>query len=103
VAESTLVYIGESLAAYGFGNEHPFGTDRLVAFWSEVQRRGLERRVQVLSPKQANETDLLRFHTLAYLDLVKRYSSTGEGFLDTGDTPIYRYVRGCGDCGRMCS
>jgi len=45
--------------------------------------------VQVLSPKQANETDLLRFHTPAYLDLVKRYSSTGEGFLDSGDTPSF--------------
>jgi len=103
VAESALVYIGASLAAYGFGDAHPFGTDRLAAFWTEAQRRGLDRQVKVMVPKQAVEKDLLRFHTPAYLDLVKHYSFTGEGFLDAGDTPAFpgmfeaaATVAGCG-------
>ncbi len=90
VADSALVCIGESLAAYGFGPDHPFGTDRLQAFWSAARQCGLDQRVRILSPQQAVESDLLRFHTQAYVELVRQYSATGEGFLDAGDTPAFR-------------
>ena len=33
--------------AYGFGDGHPFGPDRIYAFWRETHRQGLDRRVQI--------------------------------------------------------
>jgi len=83
------VYYGSALATYGFGNDHPFGPDRLDAFWREFTRRGLERRVDIAAPVGASDTDLARFHTRDYLARVKRQSRTGEGYLDYGDTPAF--------------
>jgi len=42
-----------------------------------------------LPPVACNEADVLRFHTQAYIDLVKKLSRTGEGYLDMGDTPAF--------------
>ncbi len=80
------VYAGAALAAYGFGNDHPFGPDRLDAFWHEFTRRGLDRRVDIAAPVACTESDLARFHTRDYLARVKHQSQTGEGFLDYGET-----------------
>jgi len=83
------LYYGDALARYGFGDGHPFGPDRLGAFWKECVARGLDRRAQIAAPVQASETDLLRFHTRDYVERVKRQSLSGEGFLDYGDTTAY--------------
>jgi len=40
----TCVYIGDELARYGFGQGHPFGPDRLGAFWKQAQASGLAAR-----------------------------------------------------------
>jgi acetoin utilization protein AcuC len=97
----TCVYLGEQLARYGFGGQHPFGTDRLAAFRREFERRGLDRRATVMAPHRATLDDLALFHTPEYLDLLARKSETGEGYLDDGDTPAFpgmleaaRYVAG---------
>jgi len=84
------VYIGEALARYGFGNEHPFGPQRMAAFWDEAVRQGLDKRVRIVLPCQADEEAISRFHTSAYIDRVKRLSQSGEGFLDMGDTPAFK-------------
>jgi acetoin utilization protein AcuC len=83
------VYYGASLASYGFGNNHPFGPDRLDAFWREFTRRGLDRRCDIAAPTTCTDDDLARFHTRDYLARVKRQSQTGEGYLDYGDTPAF--------------
>lgn len=83
------VYHGEDLARYGFGQGHPFGPDRLDAFWREALRQGLDQRVRVLAPVAADETFIGRFHTAAYVERVRRLSATGDGFLDGGDTPAF--------------
>ncbi|MBI3574130.1 MAG: acetoin utilization protein AcuC [Gammaproteobacteria bacterium] len=83
------VYHGESLAAYGFGQGHPFGPDRLDAFWREAQRQGLNRQVEVCAPVACTEDDLARFHTRDYIARVRTQSRTGEGYLDYGDTPAF--------------
>jgi acetoin utilization protein AcuC len=87
---SVRVYHGEGLAAYGFGHGHPFGTDRLNAFWQEALRRGLDRRVEIAPPVVCAPTDLTLFHTSAYVDRVRQQSLSGEGYLDYGDTPAFR-------------
>ena len=58
MTDPVLVYKGEEIAAYGFGDPHPFGTDRHDVF-----------------------------HTADYIDKVSRMSKEGRGYLDDGDTP----------------
>ena len=67
---SVCVYIGEALASYGFGHGHPFGPDRLDAFWSRAQRVGLDARVRQHDPVIAGREMLEHFHTPAYVDRV---------------------------------
>ena len=86
------LYLGEGLARYGFGKGHPFGPDRMDAFWKEAVRRGLDRSVCIAGPVEAAEELIHRFHTSAYIERVKILSKTGEGFLDYGDTPAYKGV-----------
>ncbi|MDT8376349.1 MAG: acetoin utilization protein AcuC [Mariprofundaceae bacterium] len=86
------VYIGEALARYGFGEGHPFGPDRMDAFWNEAIRRGLNKWVAVAEPVQAAEELICCFHTSTYVERVKVLSETGEGYLDNGDTPAFRGV-----------
>jgi acetoin utilization protein AcuC len=83
------LYYGEALAHYGFGAGHPFGTDRLAAFWTECAARGLDRRAQLAAPVEADEAEIARFHTRDYIQRVKFQSGTGEGYLDEGDTPAF--------------
>ncbi|MDH3690321.1 MAG: acetoin utilization protein AcuC [Gammaproteobacteria bacterium] len=86
------IYFGEALALYGFGAGHPFGPDRIHAFWKETLKQGLDKRVHIAEPIQCSEDDLLQFHEHKYIDLVKRQSESGEGFLDYGDTPAFKGV-----------
>jgi len=83
------VYIGDGLRSYGFGEAHPFGNDRLDVFWEEAKRHDIDARVEVLTPVQATTEELERFHPRVYLDQVRAYSASGQGFLDCGDTPAF--------------
>ncbi|MHB8534938.1 MAG: arginase family protein [Sulfuricaulis sp.] len=83
------VYHGPALAAYGFGRGHPFGTDRLDAFWQAFVHQGLDRNTDVAPPLACRAEDLALFHTADYLARVRHQSASGEGFLDGGDTPAF--------------
>ncbi len=83
------LYFGAELARYGFGGGHPFGTDRLDAFWRLCVSSGLAERVEVAAPVLAEESDLLRFHTPEYIERVRRLSHGEGGYLDSGDTPAF--------------
>ena len=85
----TCVYIGDELARYGFGQGHPFGPDRLDAFWKQAQASGLDARITRCAPVSADRESLERFHTPDYVDRVIRQSETGAGYLDLGDTPAF--------------
>ncbi len=86
------VYIGDALAAYGFGHGHPFGMDRLDAFWNRALILGLGDLVCVRNPVEASQAVIELFHDHAYVERVKAQSRTGEGFLDYGDTPAFAGV-----------
>lgn len=86
------VYFGEALGRYGFGEGHPFGPDRIHAFWNETLKQGLQKRVNIALPVPCSENDLLQFHTQTYVDQVKRQSESGVGFLDCGDTPAFKGI-----------
>lgn len=86
------VYFGDDLGRYGFGEGHPFGPDRILAFWQETIRQGLDRKVHVAAPVSCKDADITSFHTAAYAEKVRVHSASGAGFLDYGDTPAFRGV-----------
>ena len=87
--KSACVYIGDELARYGFGEGHPFGPDRLGAFWEHAQASGLDLHVTQCLPVSAGRDVIERFHTHEYVNRVIEQSASGEGFLDCGDTPAF--------------
>lgn len=89
---SVCVAYGKDLALYGFGEGHPFGPDRLDAFWQRMQAEGLDAKVQIVTPSQATAEAIARFHSLDYIGRVQSQSQTGEGYLDYGDTPAFKGV-----------
>ena len=86
---SVSVYVGEALGRYGFGDDHPFGPERMGVFWDRMISLGLDAVVNVRDPVLAERADIERFHTHAYVDKVVRQSESGHGFLDYGDTPAF--------------
>jgi len=84
--------LGDKLANYHFGAEHPFGPKRYWAFKEEFERRQLDKKVLLHTPQQASEQQLALFHTQNYIDKVKTLSTTGEGYLDCGDTPAIKGI-----------
>ncbi len=89
---SVLLVAGEQIARYGFGDGHPFGTDRHEAFMRELHQAGLDGRVRRGAPRLATREELETFHLPAYIDLVRERSATGHGYLDAGDTPAFKGV-----------
>lgn len=89
---NVAVVLSERLARYGFGDGHPFGSDRLAAFVREFSARGLADRVTVLEPRCATDAELRSFHSAEYLDFVRERSASGAGLLDGGDTPAFKGV-----------
>ncbi len=87
MSDAVLVSRGEAIAAYGFGDPHPFGTDRHDAFHAELDRAGPGSAVRYGEPRQADVDELALFHTADYIDKVSQLSAAGEGWLDYGDTP----------------
>lgn len=84
-----FVYKGEALSRYGFGEGHPFGSDRHDVFQTELAAAGLSDRIEYREPQRATVDDLALFHTPDYINLVSRKSHEGKGFLDGGDTPAF--------------
>lgn len=90
-SRTVAVYTGEELGRYGF-DDHPFGEDRIHAFWDEMHIRHLDYQVRIFNPVKATEEQLKLFHTPGYVEKVKTLSKTGSGLLDYGDTPAYHGV-----------
>lgn len=86
------VMLGDELANYHFGEEHPFGPKRYWAFKEEFESRfinneQLNKNIVIHKAQQASEEQLALFHTKEYINNVKVLSEKGEGYLDCGDTP----------------
>ena len=89
MSHPVCVYIGDALAKYSFGEDHPFGPQRHAAFVAEFNRLGLNEQVDLRVPVVGSEQQLTLFHTPEYLIRVKGMSATGVGYLDGGDTPAF--------------
>jgi len=101
-SHSCCVYLGDKLAAYGFGNDHPFGPQRHAVFEKALRSQALDTRVDIMPPVISGRETLELFHTTDYIDKVIELSQSGQGFLDNGDTPAFegmyeasRHVAGC--------
>ena len=88
MSDTVLVYRGKEIAAYGFGDPHPFGTDRHDVFHAELDKAGLADSIDYGHPRPALVDELALFHTAEYIDKVSRLSALGKGWLDDGDTPV---------------
>ncbi|WP_420831669.1 hypothetical protein [Bathymodiolus japonicus methanotrophic gill symbiont] len=89
IQHSCCVYLGNELAAYGFGNDHPFGPMRHHVFEQEFYRQSLQEKVDILPPQTIGQKVLELFHTHAYVEQVKQQSILGTGYPDQGDTPAF--------------
>jgi len=87
MSQCVLVYKGDAIAAYGFGDPHPFGRDRHDAFHLELTAANLDGAIGYEPPRRATVDELHLFHTAEYIDRVSRMSREGRGYLDDGDTP----------------
>lgn len=83
------VYLGDELARYAFGNDHPFGPLRLSAFSKALYKKALDQHVAILKPVMTTQEILELFHEHEYIEKVKNISKAGSGFLDQGDTPAF--------------
>ena len=99
--QEVLVYIGEELASYHFGDAHPFGPQRHDAFHEEFSRRDLDTKTRILSPVKGTQDQILLFHTADYVDKVIAQSKTGSGYLDRGDRKSTRLNSSHTDISRM--
>ncbi len=85
-----LVMKGANIAAYGFGDGHPFGPDRHDAFHRELAARGFGDRVTLASATEATHAEIAAFHTRGHIARVETLCLEGTGWLDGGDTPARR-------------
>jgi acetoin utilization protein AcuC len=83
------IVTGEESARYGFGDGHPFGPDRQGAFMRGLRDRNLEGRVEFDDPPAASRDDIGLFHTDHHIGFVEELSALGEGYLDSGDLPVF--------------
>ena len=88
-ANSCCVYLGDKLAAYGFGDNHPFGPQRHHVFKQAFYHQQLDQKVDILSPVKTEQQTLELFHSHEYIQKVIEQSKFGVGYLDNGDTPAF--------------
>ncbi|MBT8119374.1 MAG: acetoin utilization protein AcuC [Gammaproteobacteria bacterium] len=88
-SHSCCVYLGDKLAAYGFGNDHPFGPQRHHVFERALREQALDKKTDILTPVTTGRETLELFHTAEYIDKVIEQSKFGVGYLDNGDTPAF--------------
>ena len=84
---SVQVHAGAALGRYGFGAGHPFGANRLQAFLDAAAERGLLERALLRVAEPADIALLRRYHAASHIEWVRTRCASGEGWLDSGNTP----------------
>lgn len=91
-SDEVCVFSGAAIAAYGFGDGHPFGPDRHEAFMQAMHDTGLAQKISSHPTALATRSQLALFHTDEYIERVERLSESGSGYLDHGDTPAVKGI-----------
>lgn len=90
----TAIIFGNELSSYSFGENHPWNSGRLQAFYSGISQLDVlnSYNVKLIPPIIADESIISSFQDKEYVDFVKKSSKYGEGYLDYGDTPSFKGV-----------
>jgi acetoin utilization protein AcuC len=89
MSRAVVLISSPELAAYGFPDPHPFGTDRHGAFLAELEQSPVFGDLTIVPPRLATREELEYFHTPEYVARVIELSRLGSGLLDMGDTPAF--------------
>jgi len=81
---------GEELLSYSFPRPHPFTKERVLAFWGRLEQEGVP--IEVIRPEKADRQTIELFHGKEHVDFVQRASNYGYGYLDGGDTPVFKGI-----------
>ena len=95
--KSALIH-SEAATRFDYGPQYPLRMERLGLTWRLMKAYGLTQLPgsTVLAPEPAAETDIARFHSREYLDVLKRANTgteppDGAMFgLGLGDNPVFR-------------
>ena len=92
LTQTVGIIYSDAFQKYDFGPTHPLKPTRLKLTFELMRAVNLlsSSNVIVSEPRQANREELLLFHEEEYLELVKRMSESGVGYLDMGDTPAFK-------------
>jgi len=82
------VVLGDNLK-YHFPKPHPLNEERYKRFLEGINDLLNKNVVIKLNSRKASEDELLLFHEKVYVEMVKRFSEIGTGYLDYGDTPAF--------------
>ncbi|MBS7249046.1 MAG: acetoin utilization protein AcuC [Candidatus Freyarchaeota archaeon] len=76
---------------YYFGPDHPLRPQRLELALRLMESIGIlnDPNVTLVEPQMCEEEELELVHSPEYIEMVKYFSKTGEGYLDYGDTPAF--------------
>lgn len=92
-----ILVLDERLKLYSFPN-HPFNNSRYEKFFESFKNFDRSKeKIKIIKTRKAKLKELLLFHTKSYVEFVKEKSKEGVGFLDYGDTPVFKgcYEAGC--------
>src|ERR671934_1404653 len=97
MSKTALVH-SEKADHFDYGREHPLRMERLGLTWRVMRPWGLSPRPHArgVAREPAAETDIARYHTREYMDVLKRADSglgPAEGAvhgLGLGDNPVFR-------------
>ncbi len=81
---------GDDLLSYSFPAPHPFTSERVAEFWRSLDQN--DQSVEFLKPEKADVEVIEIFHSREHVEFVKRASHFGYGYLDQGDTPVFRGI-----------
>ncbi|MFM8953906.1 MAG: histone deacetylase, partial [Planctomycetaceae bacterium] len=84
----TGLVVSTAFAEHLTGPGHPERPDRTTAIVERLEADGLLARARMIEPRHATDDDILRCHTPAYLEVVKKDVAGGAQRLSTGDTPL---------------
>ncbi len=93
-SNEVAIFYGMASTTYSFPSGHPMKGSRGEAFWKLIKKKklNLAEGVEIHQPVLASEGDIRLFHNQEYINFVKKLSKKGTGFLDNGDTPVFKGV-----------
>ncbi len=86
--QPTGIVYADLFLEHDTGDGHPESPARYTAVMNALRGSGFADRLQWLKPRAADNADLLRCHSAAYIDTAKQDINDGTSYLSTGDTAV---------------